>query len=189
MFPEKVLSTKPVIGAILAPKNQHSKDGLIDYDYGPIAINDLSKGLMCKYWRGFVKEGDLYFEADDVKPFVVTHVGECDHISITFDQNARPCVAYANMNSGKLFWFDPVENRFNTLDLGATKTPHVCLDDKRDFNIQNSDIVLVYINGSEVYTKLQRDRFTVAYAMGPTGGTKITAFGMSSENRMQIETQ
>lgn len=191
MMPDNVLSTVPVPSAFLPPRNQPWQ-ALIDYDNGPIGISDPSRGLFARQWRGRYVDGFVVYDAPGVAPFQVAAVEDLAELSITFDQNGRPCFAYkAKSGACKMYWFNTLDNAYEFFDLGSTTiTPRVVLDDKRPntYAQANSDILLAYVRGSTLYFRQQRDRFTIERTLSSTWSTKgLARIGMGLNFRMQYE--
>ena len=86
-------------------------------------------------------------------------------IDLTFDQNMRPCVAFVSDSIPKLYWYDTKIGDFNITTFSGILSPRVSLDDKRDFNISNSDIIFAYIKNNGLYYRQQRERFTVEHLL------------------------
>ena len=86
-------------------------------------------------------------------------------IDLTFDQNMRPCVAFVSDSIPKLYWYDTKIGDFNIMTFSGILSPRVSLDDKRDFNISNSDIIFAYIKNNGLYYRQQRERFTVEHLL------------------------
>lgn len=188
MIPGGVLSSKEVVSAFLPPRDAVPTP-LVDYDNGPIAISDTSAGLFARQWRGrYINNADIVYDAPGVKPVVVYSTPDVSELSITFDQNGRPCFAYADKTGAHLYWYDPIAGDFVVYDLDAgVLTPKVALDDKRAFNIDNSDILLSYINAGRLCMRVQRDRFGTEYVLDAEAGGYLRRVGMNLNFRFQWE--
>lgn len=189
-LPQDVLSSQVVYAPFEAPRSE-VKLPLEDYDYGGVALSDASQGLKAKVWRGFVDGNDVKFEAPGVSASVIfTEPGITD-LAITFDQNGRPFVAYMVGAVAKFRWYDALAAGYSVTTLPAgSKDPRCQLDDKRYSQAQTSDIILAYVRLGTLYTRKQRDRYLIEYAMAtglPAG--KLVQVGMNIGNRFQFYVQ
>lgn len=135
---------------------------------GGIALNDPSEEFTYS-WMGYVEGGEVLVKRvdDELTPattlFSVS--GEVTELSLTFDQNMRPTVAYVEDGVSKLYWYNTSEEKSITTVFNV-KNPRVSLDDKRRFNIVNSDIIFAYINDSGVLAyRLQRERYSKEHVL------------------------
>lgn len=190
MIPDHVLSTKEVPSAFLPPRNA-IPEPLTDYDNGPIAIADTSAGLFARQWRGrYVNNAVIVYDAPGVAPVTVYSTPGVTDLSITFDQNGRPCFAFVDDDGAKMYWYDTTISDFTIYDLPeGSLTPRVALDDKREFNLNNSDIILSYINSGKLCIREQRDRFGVEYVLDDDIGGTLRRVGMGLNFRFQWEIQ
>lgn len=197
MLPDMVLSSSPVavqfIGGRAFPVQKH-----IDYEYGPIAIQDPSKGSMHQIWRARMENNYVYLSAPNVQEFVLLDLPNVTEISFTFDQNANPTFAYVQGGEAKLYWFDSSANAYTTTNFGSeVLTPRITLDDKREMQRGISDVVLFYVKpvrneqneiiDGTLYMRMQRDRYLIEYPMATslTGG--IVKCGMMNNWRLGVQ--
>lgn len=191
MIPDGVLSTTPVISSSVTPRSSTKQD-LVDFDYGPVGITDASQGLLVKVWKGtYNNQNQIVYSADGVADYVVITVPNVKELSITFDQNARPSLAYWDGEYSYLYWYNPVDAAFETLQLPlGSYNPRVILDDKRGFDIASSDVLLCYIRGSTLYIRYQRERFLIEHSLTNVGGfARLSNIGMGNNNRIQFYIQ
>ena len=139
---------------------------LIDYELGGVALNDPSQGLRVKTWTLQLVGDDVTIYADDVAATTLFTRTGITEISLAFDQNMRPFVAFVQDGQAKYWWYDTAEGAqvFSDLAAGAV-TPRCCIDDKRPTENGTSDIILAYVLNNDVYFRAQRDRFTVEYLL------------------------
>lgn len=191
MIPDGVLSTTPVISNSIYPRSATKQD-LIDFDYGPVDITDTSQGLLAKVWTGtYNSQNQIVYSADGVVGSVIITVPNVKELSITFDQNGRPSLAYWDGTYSNLYWYNTLDQAFETLQLPlGSYNPRVILDDKRDFNLANSDILLCYIRGATLYIRYQRERFLTEHTLINVGGfARLSNIGMGNNNRIQFYIQ
>lgn len=161
MLPKDIITEVPIQG-FLPPKGEEALP-LESLESGGVALNDPSEDFTYS-WMGYVEGGEVLVKRvdDELTPAtpLFTILGEVTELSLTFDQNMRPTVAYVEEGVSKLYWYDTAEEKSVTTVFDV-KNPRVSLDDKRRFNIVNSDIIFAYINGSGVLAyRLQRERYS-----------------------------
>lgn len=169
------LSSSLEYGPLLPPDSIIPDTEMIAYQQGGIALNDASQGLQVQLWTlravptgGILDPVDLILWADTVAPITILSVVGVTSVSLAFDQNMQPAIAYVANGRAKLYWFDTTIPGFTTIDYGTTvTTPRVVLDDKRGFFIDSgqSSIILGYISNDNLCIRDQHDRFTIEYVL------------------------
>lgn len=187
MLPDGVLSTQVISGSILPPRDK-PKELLIDYDMGPVNISDPTQGMKVKVWTGYVNGGWVTYKADGVTPYPVYETGSITELSITFDQNGRPCFGFSNDSGANLYWYDTLTNAYEVLNVGRLAyNPRVFLDDKREFNIAQNDILFFYILNGYLCVRYQRERFLTEHQLTTVNAsTIIDNVGMNNKLRVQL---
>lgn len=161
-LPSDVFSTTPVLGQFTGPRAL-PVSGLVDYEHGGVAIQDPSRGLMYQTWRARVIGRDIFLSAPNTPEFVA-YAGSAiiTEVSLAFDQNMRPAIAFVEGGRAKLLWYDSAIPGETVTELAAAViTPRVALDDKRQSQLGISDIILAYLRDGALYYRQQRDRFLV----------------------------
>lgn len=175
MLPENKLSTNPIEATFLGGRSLPVRKEL-DYEVGGFAIQDPSRGLQCNIWRArilnekteIVMDANPYTaEGQYVAAFSIISGTEITEVSISFDQNMRPVIAYVEAGVAKLYWYDSAIPGQTTTIYPGYITPRVSLDDKRALQSQVSDVIFAYIReeGGEnrLFYRQQRDRYTIEY--------------------------
>lgn len=165
----------------------------IDYERGGAGIGDSSQGLRVATWRARLAGNDVLVSKAPygTETLLFTETGITE-ISLAFDQNMQPMVAYVALGQAKLYWYDGTVPGYTTLFLGAgARSPFLSMDDKRDIAqiLGYSDVLLFYILSNRLVHRRQRDRFdteiTLAWLEGSSAS--ISKAGMNVGNRLQIE--
>lgn len=168
MIPEGRFSSTPQRGQLLNP---WSSDRKIGYHWGPVQVQNTSQGLLVKLWTLRAEGGDAVLSAPgSPTQTMFTRATDIDSVNLAFDQNGNPCVCFEEEGGGAyLYWFDPVPAEYVFMPVpGSAVTPRITLDDARQFNIGNSDVILGYVRDGLVRYRRQRDRFQDEYT--PTQG-------------------
>src|SRR5690554_2714595 len=105
-LPDNVLSTEPIAAQFNGPRAL-PVTGLLDYEHGGVAIQDPSRGLMYQTWRARVIGQDILLGAPNTPEFVA-YAGSASitEVSLAFDQNMRPTIAFVEGGRAKLLWYD-----------------------------------------------------------------------------------
>ena len=171
MIPQQRLSTVTFYDNIMLADPQPSN--VISREWGGTALNDGSDGLEVKIWTCTVIPSgiplvpdEIVVYADDVLPTVVFTALDVSEISLAFDQNMRPFVAYVSQGNAKFYWYDSLieGTRITDLPIGSS-SPRCTLDDHRATQLSTSDIILAYIQNGNLYFRAQRDRYEVQYLL------------------------
>lgn len=192
-IPGHSLSSVPVPSSYLFPDNiEPSKT--VDYELGGIGLDDPSAGLQYQVWTGTLEIdqdtdiGSVYLEAPNwPKQLQFARLGVSE-ISIAFDQNMNPFIAFMEAGAARFWWFDTVadEQVFSTLPAGS-RSPKCCMDDKRPEMLSVNDIILAYIRDDNLYYREQRDRYEIEYLLKTGGMTQdLIRVGMNRGNRLQF---
>lgn len=195
-IPEHRLSTT-VVPDDYIPPDERDRYLLIDYEAGPIALNDNSAGVAYQPWTLSYNPmtGEMTATPETTgSPVVVLTVMNVSQLSFAFDQNSHINVAYTANGSPYLYWYDSVAGDWVTDMLDNDYVgPTLTMDDKRITQSNSNDVLLWYTKQQpdftwRCYTREQRDRFTIEYDMGPCEKW-IYKCGMHSGLRVQVTTQ
>lgn len=182
------------------PKDSDDITPLMDISEGGIALSDGTHGLQVQFWT-FTIEGEgletgIYLEAPNYPKTLQLAISNLTWVRGTFDQNMHPAVAFVAGGFNYLWWWDPVVHAQTITELAPTiLSPTVLMDDTRarETQLGNNDIILAYLIGSEVFYRLQRDRYGVQYpwysGIFPDYIEKpyINRMGINLEWRFQLE--
>lgn len=192
MIPANSLSTPTIPAYYLNPDNlEYSRT--ISYELGGVALNDPSMGLMVQTWTlqlvniiGYTTYNVVVYDEAGVSTELFSGVNILD-VSLAFDHNMRPFVAFMENGVAKFRWFDTTVNDQVITELPAgSQYPKCCMDDKRITQAGTSDIILSYVRAGNLYFRQQRDRYQVEYLLkeGVTG--VLLNVGMHRSNRLQF---
>lgn len=183
-----VKSTSPHISEFLSPDNSE-RELLIDYERGGIHLNDPSMGSDYQDWIVVYEAGSVKVRTragtDESVIFTGPNVTE---VSLTFDQNMAPAVAWVQNGACYFSRFDSIIGA-TVVDafFGAT-SPFLSLDDKRLTMQGISDVLFAYIRAGALYFRVQRERFNVEhfFATLPVGASRIMNMGMGRNGRFEF---
>jgi hypothetical protein len=165
-LPGQVLSTNPNPTAYLPPDDRARTD-LTDFELGGIALNDPTEGSEFQTWALTYADPDIIVTPETVgSPSTVIQVAGCTEISLAFDQNMQPLIAYVVGGQAKFYWFDTLLADFTTTDLEANAlSPRCGLDDKRFLQTGTSDVILAYILDGKLVYREQRERYSTPHEL------------------------
>ena len=189
MLPGNVKSTIAVPGRYIPPDDRVTLR-LIDYELGGIALNDPSQGLKVQRWTlTYENNTNVLCTPQSGEATVLFSTSGITELSLAFDQNMRPHVAYQKDGNVRLWWWDSTEDDMVDTNFGAGRSPRLALDDKRPTQISTSDIIFAYIQGGELRYRQQRDRFQTERVLrtGISTQTRLKNIGMTRNWRMQFE--
>lgn len=189
MIPEQRLSITPVPGALLGARGSRPVTATHDYEDGGIALNDPSRGLQFQVWEAYLQNNNIVLEAPGYPPTVVyTGAAAITEVSLAFDQNMRPTIAFVEGGQAKLRWFDSVPGQqvVTVLDANVVN-PRVTLDDKHPLGVPDSDVILAYLRLGGLYFRAQRDRYGVEYPLQAEAPAELIKIGLSDQYRLQFE--
>lgn len=182
------LSSLLMAGTWLHP-DELTSHALYDYEMGGIALNDPTEGLRVQVWNLWLQGDDVVTRApsygSDPATVLFTDTGITE-LSLAFDQNMNPFVAYVKDGDAKWWWFDTFDSqtKHSFLPSGSV-SPRCCMDDKRETQTAANDILLAYVRNNNLYYREQRDRYGVEYLKRLTVDATIIRLGMNHVNRVQ----
>lgn len=190
-LPGNALDPIGIAAVLLSPDVDGRPSLLEDYEMGGIAINDPSQGLQVQNWRARLDGDDVLVGPDPYSSeTVVISDTDITELSLAFDQNMRPTIAYVAGGVNKLYWYDTVpETHVTTVFNAEDRSPFVTMDDKRRpaTTVNLNDVLFFYIRGTTLYYRQQRDRFQTERALATVeDGQSIVKCGMSRALRVQV---
>lgn len=155
------------------------------WENGGVALSDPSEDLTKYVWKAWTDGTTITVKRDDLDTYhVLLMDSNITEIDLTFDQNMRPCVAYVANGISKLYWYDTQQSNQVIDEYPDIRNPRVSLDDKRRFNVANSDIILAYQKGDTLCYRMQRERFTVEHILATNPKKRLLwRIGMGQRNR------
>ena len=196
MIPNDVASTVARFHPPQIPVKDATPEGMLQaYEMGGVALNDSTQGLNLKLWelnllRSEEEDGDdsVVLSSPGFSAVVFTGTGITE-IDLAFDQNMETFITYVQNGQCRFRWYDATIPGIVTVDLPAgCRTPRCCLDDHRDYQTGASDIVLMYMRGSYLYMRKQRERFLVEYTIKEVGPeAELVYVAMNTHWRLQWE--
>ena len=158
------------------------------WDNGGVALSDPSEELTKYVWKAWTDGTSIKVKREDLdthhEVLVDSNITEID---LTFDQNMRPCIAYVANGISKLYWYDTEQGMQVIDEYPDIRNPRVSLDDKRRFNVANSDIIFAYQKGDTLCYRIQRERFTTEHVLATNTKKRLLwRIGMGQHNRFLI---
>lgn len=186
-------NTAPPV-ALLAPDSFTRPSRVVDYERGGIALSDPSQGINARNWTADLDGEDVRVYPSEEEDAAVTLLSAAGitTLSLAFDQNMRPTIAYEIGTQAYLYWYDSSVEAVVTTALAAdVRGPFVTMDDKRDFatNAGTNDVLLFYIRDSKLCFRQQRERYGTERVLRTFDGPNVSIkrAGINTGLRMQIE--
>lgn len=192
MIPGNALSASLAISPFVPPDELYTWcKKLIDYEEGGIALNNPTQGLRVQQWRIVAKGPVVTIDAPNNPAILPTTLytasSSISEISLTFDQNMAPTLAFVEGGQARFWYFDTDTQSRQVLELVGCTSPRCFLDDKRSSQTAASDIILVYLRAGALYYRQQRDRYLTERKLKDTEAIGIARCGMTHGNRVQVE--
>lgn len=187
MLPDGVLATKPLFAEFLSPDDIDTPLTL-DLELGGVDIQDPSQGLRVKTWVAHAEGNSIWLSAEDRPPVEwLARANEITEVSLAFDQNMRPTIAFVEDKVSYLYWYDTNIANFTVTTYAGASSPRVAMDDKRQLQVGVSDIIFAYVKDNKLYYRQQRDRYTIEYLLKEDINARILRIGMNEINRLQFK--
>lgn len=190
MIPNNQWTNEPAATSpLLPPHNTPRTEALYARDLGPVSLEDTSQGLDIKVWelRYTNSEFIILDTTTSVATSLFSDVG-VSWVSLTFDQNGRPFVAYIKSGFVYARWYDPTESEYTIQNLGESQRCFCILDARSPTLIPSSDIIVAYTRDGGLYWRQQRDRFLIEYYTGYSipPDNIIAGFGVQDNGRLGL---
>lgn len=185
MFRDNALSTVPVQSAFVEEVSRRTVP-LVDYEMGGVNVGDASSGLMVKLWKLESNGAQMLLSADGVPSFELFTRPNVTQVTLAFDQNMRPHVAFVQEGVAWLWWYDSVAGAMVFSSFAGMLTPRLTTDEKRAWHLSDSDVILAYIRNNNLYFRMQRDRFQVERLLRSTVNAELIAVGINRSGRLQF---
>lgn len=176
MLPDNVLSMSAIQSDFLTGNRA---DQLIDYEMGGVAIGNTSQGFQ-KQWSCIYEDGAIKAGYDDNFQTLLT-VSDVTALSLAFDINMRPLIAYVVNNQCYLWWYDSSQSAQVITEWGDYAFPQLSLDDKRSSQSANADVIFSYIKNNTLYMRIQRERFQIEHKLAKA--KRLIQIGMMTNFR------
>lgn len=181
--------------SVFLPPRDKAVEKLECWELGGVALSDTSEPFQY-YWNGYIKGKAIYLKRQDSLPTtLLAFFGKVTEFSFSFDQNMRPIIVYVEDNITKLYWYDSTVAQNVITEYLGISNPKLSLDDKRKFNVGNSDIIFAYISEyNKLCYRLQRERYGAEHILltddtkSETNPLQLFEIGMGTENRFLFDT-
>ncbi len=187
MIPENRLSSYGVVASLVGSDKFPISDS-VEYEEGPVAFEDATKGLQFQIWRIRLVGDSVYVTAPNTPETLVFSKRCITQVSLSFDQNARYVVAYIIKSTELwLYWYDPVVKAFtHTFIEDGVRDVRITMPDKRDFQLADSNIGMFYTKEDRLCARWQIDRYRVVQELETGIGGRLMRVGMNAHFRLQF---
>ena len=183
-LPEPLLISDKSVTPFIYPRSK-SYLPTESWDNGGVALSDPSQDLTKYVWQAWTDGTTITVKRDDLATETVLITdSNITEVDLTFDQNMKPCIAYVANGISKLYWYDSQQAKQVIDEYPDIINPRVSLDDKRRFNVSNSDIIFAYQKGDTLCYRVQRERFTIEHLLATNPKKRLLwRIGMGRNNR------
>lgn len=186
-LPHNQLSAVPYPSGYLHPDDHARVNTLYDYERGGVALNDASAGIDGYDWKAWVDGDDILIaRAPYDSPTTLITAAGTTWISLAFDQNMRPALAYMQAGACKLYWYDTTIPGATTSTFADCTSPMLGMDDKRQGADSYNDILFFYVRAGSIRYRQQRDRYATERTLVAVPAGYILQVGMAQNLRVQI---
>ena len=182
--------TIPTLTAQMLSPDSLEIDPMVSYESGGIALNDSSQGRLVQTWTCYLQAGVVKIAPLSGTPVtsVFTPAGIITSLSLAFDSNMAPTIAYVEDGAVKLRWFNTLTALIQTDTFAGATACRCGTDEKRPGLEGISDVIFAYLRAGNLYYRQQRDRYLIEYTVGAVPGTfKMRRIGKNAGNRFQFE--
>jgi len=185
MIPGGDFTPIPIVSGYNPPLNEPYVP-LYQKVWGGVELNDGTQGRMVRYWEVSYDGTNINInpESDPVVFSIVQ--ADVETVSLGFDANMSPVIGWQSVGTSNIYFYDGATFTFQTITISGTTSCRVFLDDPRDFNSSESDVMIAYTKNNTLYYRQQRDNYTIEYTIGPTVKL-LTKAGLNTVNRLQFE--
>lgn len=133
--------------------------------------------------------GEVTVNRSDLSdPHVLFTVPGISHISFAFDQNMSPVCCYVSASGTSIYRFDPVSGSYIHQFIGTgIVDPRVLLDYPIKEASQISDVVLCYVKGTSLMSRIQRENYLVERTIETNFGGNLSQFYLMTGWRLMWE--
>lgn len=160
------------------------------WDSGGVGVSDPSEGLFSYSWRASTDGYSITLKREGENPVVIYEGEDISELDFTFDQNMKICLCFVSSGTSVLRWYDTSIDDYTNTPFEGIRNPRVSLDDKRNFNIVNSDIIFAYLKGNDLCFRMQQERYSVERVLETVPlESELLKIGMSKDNRFRFSLQ
>ncbi|AHB12139.1 tail fiber protein [Xylella phage Paz] len=159
---------------------------LINYAVGGDTLGDSATISGTTWVVEYVGQEVRVYKLDAPETYSVAFSGaDITFVSLAFDQSMRWVIGYTQAGAGKLHWFDSIVGGYTTYVVPGAVQPFVSLDVRDKVYIGASDVIISYTRDTNLYTRVQRERFATERLLKSAAGAALSRFGLSTVNRLQ----
>jgi hypothetical protein len=185
MIPGGEFTNIPQVSTYNPPLNEPYSP-LYQKVWGGVALNDGSLGRMVQYWEVSYDGTNININPEGGSVEFSVAQANVETVSLGFDANMNPILGWQRAGTSSIYYYNGITSSYDTLTISGTTSCRVFLDDPRDFNTADSDVMIAYTKSNTLYYRQQRDNYTIEYTIGPTLKLLIKA-GLNNLNRLQFE--
>lgn len=185
-LPDNSLSSVVVAGEFLSPDSLVNSV-LVDWERGGIALNDGTQGLDVQDWVAYVEGDSLKVGTSQENGVEILVRPGTTWVSLAFDTNMRPALAFVQAGVAKLYWYDSAVEGSVETEFPGVLYPRLSTDDRRNPFVTSRDIIFAYVRNGALYFRQQRERFGTERLLSAVAPGILRNIGMGTGNRLLFE--
>jgi len=155
---------------------------------GGAGISDGSQGRDAQNWTFYYTGTDVKIKDEAGVDRYTLIVAGVTTLSGSFDNNMRPVMTYQTAGGSVLYFYSTLAEDYDTITIADGTSCRVAIDDYREVYNAASDVLWVYVRGTTVYWRQQRDRYATERTIGTVqSGGVLHRVGQNVQRRFQCE--
>lgn len=182
MLPDDTFSSESIIAEFTVPVRS---EPLVDFEWGDYKLQNSEGDLNRVMWTCFYEDSQIKV-SNGTDEQTLLHVEHVTALSFAFDLSMRPTVTYVlNNDECYLWWYDTSASAQVTTKFGNCQFPQLSLDERRQSESANADVIFSYIRNNKLYMRYQRERYGVEHYIADA--KRLTQIGMMKNNRFGFQ--
>lgn len=178
-------------GTAWAARMRSSANPATDFERGGVGVGDTSQGLFGYDWTAYYDSSldQVFLYREDLgnaTRVALVSNSSISRVALAFDQNMRPVLAWLDDDGCSLWYYRAGSSSFEATMIPDAQFPCLTLDERRPAAVENSDVLLTYTKGNDLFCRVQREGYAIEHNLyTAVPNPEVLAFGMTKEMRLQ----
>lgn len=186
-LPNNIITVTPVYAPFLEPLQSWVYNPLQEKVLGGTAIGNGQAGREVQNWIITYSAGVIDVSPQDGASQFSMSVAGVTSVSLGFDSNMAVAIAYQTAAGANFYYYNTLTAGYSTMTIAGATSCRSCVDDPRLFDSGASDVIFSYVLTSNLYYRVQRERYLTEHGVGPALNSILTKTGFTTAQRMQFE--